>query len=353
MQRVNPDAASAQPGEQSFILQLKPSVPPEADSQELSERIDQFVSLYLESRVVEGARFGRLDPLTWAIAAPQAMTCVIEDMRADISEILFGAPDGDSVRLDQRIDEHAARCRSETDKQVSEPDWEPAQSSAATRAAMDDESDVFDLDAPSIDIIDSQTLDTERWDAATPNAEASDAFQDFDDQDDFGSDKTDFDEFDLGSLDDDDWAVSEGFGNGADAAQSDAPLASTSQSAIDVAAELASFRSEMREIAAGIPGGQGAEALAQFRAELDAVSGALGTRVDGAATRIETAAEDVKDAVEAIDPDGLSQSAQRIEASAQLMETSVREAVTALTAALGALSAREPASGASRASESG
>lgn len=109
----------------------------------------------------------------------------------------------------------------------------------------------------------------------------------------------------------------------------------------DIAAELAAFRREMREIAGAIPAAGAGEALSRFREEIDAVAGSLGQRVDGAAQRIEAAADRILSA----SPDSaerMNGAAERAERSAALMETSVRETVEALKAALAAANAAPP-----------
>ncbi|MCC5997151.1 MAG: hypothetical protein JJU18_12370 [Oceanicaulis sp.] len=97
----------------------------------------------------------------------------------------------------------------------------------------------------------------------------------------------------------------------------------------DLAAELTAFRAEMRAIARAIPNAasQEREALSAFRSELEAMTGAVGDRIDAAAGRIEAAAA------------GMPEAAARVEASANLMETSVREALEALTRACAAMNA--------------
>ncbi|XBQ16700.1 MAG: hypothetical protein ABL308_02225 [Oceanicaulis sp.] len=124
-------------------------------------------------------------------------------------------------------------------------------------------------------------------------------------------------------------------------------------SAHDLAAELAAFRKEIREIAGAIPG-SGAEAvLSQFRTEIDEIAGAMGQRMDGAAQRVEAAADRIaSEAAGRID-----EAAGRSERSAELVERSVREAVAALTALLDSVKsgrpfdAAGPADGASEAAE--
>lgn len=116
----------------------------------------------------------------------------------------------------------------------------------------------------------------------------------------------------------------------------------------DVAGELAAFRAEMRAIAESIHGAGSGEALERFREEMDAVAGAMGQRVDGAAQRIEAAADRILSAASPDASDRMTGAAERAEQSAALMEASVQEAVNALKAVLGAASAdgRSAAAGA-------
>ena len=327
MQQTTPEAATASDGETAFILQLRPAFPPGADPDALSGQIDQFLKLYLEAAEPETARCAQLEPLTWAISAAPEAAALVEQVRADLAETLFGCDDGENVRLlrQDREAEAAPRAQeAEYDSEVGlgtgaweepEPDpdldpsppedpfagWEPAHSSAATRAAMDGASNVLDLDAPDLSIIDGDVFDVDSWniDASIPD----DVSAPFD----------------------------------AHGVEPDQPGGAASGPG-DVAAELAAFRAEMREIAAGIPAVSGSDALEQFRTELDTITGSLGQRVDGAAQRIETAADRVTDTVAGLpDADRMANAVERAEASAQLMESSVREAVEALTATLKAM----------------
>ena len=334
MQHTTPEAVTASEGESAFILQLRPAFPPGADPDALSGQIDQFLKLYLEAAHPEQARCARLEALTWAVSAPPSSAGAVEQVRADLAETLFGRDDGENVRLvrqgrsvDPSSDSAASDAGSGSPEDAgaySEPGpddpyagWEPAHSSAATRAAMDDASDVLELDAPDLDIIDGDVFDVDSWSIDAPAlAETAPG-------------RAPPPPFDAG----------EAFGgNSAEATPGPG----------DVAAELAAFRAEMREIAAGIPAASGSEALDRFRAELDTITGALGQRVDGAAQRIETAAERVTETAASLpDAERMADAVERAEASAQLMESSVREAVEALTAALKAMNAA-PGSGQSQ-----
>ena len=106
----------------------------------------------------------------------------------------------------------------------------------------------------------------------------------------------------------------------------------------DIAEELALFRSEMRQIAASIPGSGANPALDQFREEMEAVARDMSHRVDGATERIEHALDRVESAASAL-PEAarLADILERAEASAEVMESSIQGAVDALTSALRAM----------------
>ena len=330
MQHTTPEAVTASEGESAFILQLRPAFPPGADPDALSGQIDQFLKLYLEAADPAEARCARLEPLTWAISLPPTSAAAIEQVRADLAETLFGRDDGANVRLVSQdrsgdassdpIEVDAGSGTNEDAQARSEPGpddpysgWEPAHSSAATRAAMDDASNVLDLDAPDLNIIDGDVFDVDSWSIDAPAL--------------YESESAPVDAGEAGGV------------TGAEATPGPG----------EVAAELAAFRAEMREIAAGIPAVSGSEALDRFRTELDSITGALGQRVDGAAQRIETAAERVTETAAGLpDAERMADAVERAEASAQLMESSVREAVEALTAALKAMNAA-PGAGESQA----
>ncbi|MBL4538686.1 MAG: hypothetical protein JKP96_08440 [Oceanicaulis sp.] len=103
----------------------------------------------------------------------------------------------------------------------------------------------------------------------------------------------------------------------------------------DIAAELSAFREEMKAIAQSIPSGGMDAALADFRAGLEAMSGEIGQRVDGAAQRIEAA-------VGQLDVNRYDAASQRVESAAALMETSVQEALQALKNASSAMATPSP-----------
>lgn len=327
MQQVTQDAVTAEQGESAFILQLRPAIPPGADPEALSGRIDQFVGLYLGASSLDKARFARLEAMTWAISAPADAAGAIEDIRADLAETLFGTADGDHVRLVREDSDKAEPDAGEPVESIAAEDpfagWEPANSSAATRAAMEGASDVLDLDAPDLDIVDADVFEVDAWSVET-RAPASAT--------------EDEDAYDVDAGIDVDPPLEEPSFD----TLTEAPERS-GQTSGDIAAELAAFRAEMREIAAGIPAAGGSDALDQFRSELDSITGALGQRVDGAAQRIESAADRVAETVAGLpDADRMAGAVERAEASAQLMESSVREAVEALTVALKAMNGSVP-----------
>lgn len=339
MHQVTADAVTASDGDTSFILQLRPAFPPAADPDSLSARIDQFVELYLGAAGLSGARYARLKPLTWAISTAPEDAREVELIRADLSETLFGRDDETQVHLvRQTPQETPGEAEPKPAPDDAFADWEPAHSSAATRAAMDDASDVLDLDAPDLDIVDSDVFEVDAWhiddpfDPASPEESVAAApYEPTADLDD-------------GARPADPEADAEGDENAfEDLTEPPDRAAAGHQS--DIARELAAFREEMRQIAAGIPTEPGSDALDQFRTELDSITGALGQRVDGAAQRIESAADRVADTVAGLpDAERMAGAVERAEASAELMESSVRDAVDALTAALEAMNGTAPSS---------
>lgn len=348
MNQVDPDALEAGHGQASFILQLRPSTPPEADAEALARQIDQFVSMYLAASGADEADFALLSPLTWAISAPKAYCAEIEDIRADLADTLFGRADGEHVRLLRQDPADVQASEPGPEPATADPfaGWEPAHSSAATRAAMEGSSDTLDLDAPMLDIVDGDGFDCDVFevDAWTPGAQPplegsvlETGFEPSDPEPGLSPDPADVDINDNQDLGSDAWMDDDGARE--DVESFDALLETPDRSApADVAAELAAFRAQMREIAEGIAGASGNDALDTFRSELDSITGALGQRVDGAAQRIESAADRVADSVASLpDTERMAGAVERAEASAQLMETSVKEAVSALTTALKAM----------------
>ncbi|MGJ3232725.1 MAG: hypothetical protein ACFE0P_13110 [Oceanicaulis sp.] len=394
MDQVSVEAADALSGEESFILQLRPPMPPGADETALASRIDQFTRLYLAAAGPRMARFAHLAPLTWAIAASRFDAGALETLRGDLCETLFGA------------DDHA---RAQLARQPGAPDKDNCTNhpSAASRAAFDDESDTFDLDSATLDFDGADVVEVDTWrmpdprreEAASPNetrtADAEDAWvtpeddaPDLEAPDDLDVDgdvlsaleelerafgdataagsqaevapsapdedafdarrfEADLDAFEAAGARADEGAGAEAAFDfeeaGFDAAEETAGqptdsehLTEAPEPRLDLAGELAAFRAEMRAIAGAIPGPGSGEALAQFRDEIEAVAGAMGQRVDGAAQRIEAAADRIVSAA-GVDAAGrLTGAAERAEQSAVLMETSVQEAVRALKAVLDA-----------------
>jgi hypothetical protein len=313
MQQVDPEAVTASGKESSFILQLRPSAPPDADPDVLARQIDQFVRLYLTASGLNDARFAWLAPLTWAISSAPEDGDTVERIRGDLCETLFARDDREQVRLVQQARaEDGPPPPLASERNDAFTGWEPSNSSAVTRAAMEGSSDVLDLDSHEIDIVDGDVFEVDAWNldaAASVSALAP-------------------------------HSVSEPAQTEADLEPAFDALTETPDGPAqsDIATELAAFRAEMREIAASIPGAHGADAVEQFRSELESVTGALGQRVDGAAQRIESAAERVAATVADLpDAERMASAVHRAEASAQLMETSVRESVQALTAALKAM----------------
>ncbi len=202
--------------------------------------------------------------------------------------------------------------------------WDLA--TAAQRAAFDDESDVFEVDAFDIDIVDPDGEVEARpgtADAIEPQPPEPPVFADAPEGPVWGEPNVT------------DKAAPECL-----EALTEAPERPRKP---DLAGELSAFRAEMRQIAASIPGSGDGDMLAEFRAELDAISGAMGQRVDGAAQRIEAAASEVVEATSRMDATRLSEAADRAERSAHSLETGVAEALSALNAAVKAMSGEDSA----------
>jgi hypothetical protein len=250
------------------------------------------------------------EPSTEVIAEPAlgAEAEIEADVGADDVFVLDDAPEdlGEDI-FDVESDLPAPVSDAQTgpaEDYAASDDWNVA--SAAQRAAFDDSNSVFEIDALDIDIVDGPGL-------------ASDPAEDT------PIDPLDVDlnaPFEIDGLDD----------------LTEAP---ERPQPADMAAELAAFRTEMREIAAGIPGATSDETLAEFRAELDAIAGAMGQRVDGAAQRIEAAADRVIEETSGLNGERLAAAAERAEQSAKLLETGVSDALSVLSAAARAMS--EPA----------
>jgi hypothetical protein len=197
-------------------------------------------------------------------------------------------------------------------------DWEMAGATAARRAAFDDESDVFEVDGLDIEIVDGDGPDS------------SEALSEPDLQPDLEPNLQ---------------PALEAGPEPEGVTEASAPETLTEPpvrpAERDIAAELAAFRAEMREIASSIPAADGGAALDAFRAELDAIAGSMGQRVDGAAQRIEAAADRVVEQTAGLNGERLIAAAERAEESAKLLETGVSDALAVLSSAARAMS--EPA----------
>ncbi len=375
MQEVSVDLANAESGEACFLLQIRvPETPGDAGGA-LVDKISRFVGLYLSAAQPDEARHAQMGALNWMIAAPEEAWRALDAVRADLATTLFGDDDGERVQLEapgldipERADagasdeaeaaadpgmtapDDAAAINDEADLWIEadaapapeeaeaagfagqevfvidaeeapspvesfdietdafEPaarapdlpaeddsDWEIAGATAARRAAFDDDSDVFEVDGLDIEIVDGET-----------------------------SEVTDMLDVDALAIDP----------SAAPETLTETPPRPADR---DIASELAAFRAEMREIASGIPVGHGAETLTAFRAELDAIAGSMGQRVDGAAQRIESAADRIAVAGEQLDGARLNDAAARAEASAERMEKGVEDALGALNAAVRAM----------------
>jgi hypothetical protein len=188
MDHVSIGAAAALSGEEAFILQLRPPAPPGADEAALAEHVDRFTALYLIGAGPVRARFARLAPLTWAIAASRFDADEVEAVRADLSETLFGSDNPERAQLARQPGEP------EVDNLASQP-------SAAAHSAFDDDSDTFDIDSAVLDLDDSDVFEVDSWrpsqsriapdraaDAEIPPAKDRSADRSEDDFGDFSSD---------------------------------------------------------------------------------------------------------------------------------------------------------------------
>ncbi len=208
-----------------------------------------------------------------------------------------------------------------------EPDEDDADSgswdlpTAAERAAFDDESGVFEVDAYDVDFVDRDEVPSDATrPAPAPEIDEPPVFVSAPDEPVWGEPQITEAEQDMAALE----------------ALTEVP---ERPRAPDIAGEISAFRAEMRQIAAAIPSGGQSDMLADFRAELDAITGAMGQRVDGAAQRIEAAASKVIDAASRMDADRLSDAADRAERSAATLEAGVEEALKALNIAVKSMSA--------------
>jgi hypothetical protein len=398
MQSVAVDHANPEPGEEAFILQLCLPDTPGADGGALMDKIGSFVGLYLGAAQPDSARFAQMGDLTWVIAAPGEAAAALDQVRADLAQTLYGVDDGTQVKLewpggvapaapdaaeavepDMDEDEAWSTNASTQAELVAETAAEPETGADALDLDIDafeletpsgdepepgretpqnEADEVFVIDEPAVDIgddpfdqdadpaelsADDETAASEDWDVATAAQRA--AFDD--DTDVFEVDALDIEIVDgpgLASDPDPDTDAATGPMD----VDLDAPLevdalgdlteAPDRPEPNNVSAELETFRAEMREIAASIPGATSDETLAEFRAELDAIAGAMGQRVDGAAQRIEAAADRVIEETAGLNGERLAAAAERAEQSAKLLETGVSDALSVLSAAARAMS---------------
>lgn len=321
MQQVSIDCADALAGEEAFIVQLRPPAPNIDEDLELANNIDRYMGMLLESCDIEEARFAHLGPLTWSIVCHRFSAEPVKDLIAQIGVNLFDDANSSNMKVQRKANED-------------EDMWALPEPSAATKAAFSDD-EAFDLDgamnepepAPgvseyqdpvhfSLDAIEvdyvqdpSALSQSDHVDEEAPvmSAEPTDEL----DIDDFGPNT-------LGSL------------PNAIVANLDEMTESPAPSGIDVRETLDAFRQEMREIAQSIPGQDPASFMAEFKAELESLSGEIGQRVDGAAQRIESAAQSVVDVASPQAGERFNAAAERAEKTANLLEATTKEAVAAL-----------------------
>lgn len=356
MQEVSVDLVNAEAGEACFLLQMRVPDTPGGEGGALTDQISRYVGLYLSAAQPEQARHAQMGALTWMIAAPEDAETLLERLRADLATTLFGADDGQQVQL-----EAPGRAAPEPADQA-EPAAEDEAWLEAAEPEEESEAGFADLEGPDVVIVDpedapdaEQSVDVEAADFDRGPG-APDPLADDDQDDDWemagatAARRAAFDdESDVFEVDGLDIEIVDG-----DVAQSDDPLskpepvtetpapetmteAPARPAERDIASELAAFRAEMREIASGIAGPDGGDALNAFRAELDAIAGSMGQRVDGAAQRIETAADRIADIGGRLDGARLNDAAARAERSAERLETGVEQALDALNAAVKAM----------------
>ncbi|MCP2671935.1 hypothetical protein NHF40_13440 [Maricaulaceae bacterium EIL42A08] len=292
-----------------------------------------FQSDDLDIDAVAAASSEELAPATSATFADEVIASDSADPeRADeddvfvLDDLNFGSANeiSETVLPTTNLSDPTESVTGENTLQPAEDDasnasWDLA--TAAERAAFDDESDVFEVDAYDVDFVDDDEVPPDAT-RPTPASEIEEppVFVSAPDEPVWGEPQTTKAEPDMDSLE----------------ALTEVP---ERPRAPDIAGEISAFRAEMRQIAAGIPGGAQSEVLSDFRAELDAITGAMGQRVDGAAQRIEAAASEVVDAASRLDADRLSDAADRAERSAATLEASVEEALKALNIAVKSMSA--------------
>lgn len=174
MDQVDIEAAEPGPGEEGFILQLRPPAAPGSDEAELALRIEQFSRLFLRGVEAPGARFAAIAPLTFAIVAPVWTADEVEAARIDLSETLFGRDDPVRVRL-VRDANHVQPPRTPESHALaddSEDEWTPAPTAVERADFLDD--DALDLDSPGLEIVDQGADEFDVWSTADEIAEPSD-----------------------------------------------------------------------------------------------------------------------------------------------------------------------------------
>ncbi|KAA5800898.1 hypothetical protein F1654_13745 [Alkalicaulis satelles] len=135
MRETGIEDAEAGPDEAGFLMQLRP--PPAADADALAAHVDLFTARFLTASAPDTARFARIDPLTWALAAPAAERHGVQDAALSLGGVLFG-PDVDAVRL---IERSAAPEPAAPDNDAGE-DWQ-----MAAPEPLDLDADDIDLDS--------------------------------------------------------------------------------------------------------------------------------------------------------------------------------------------------------------
>ena len=306
---------------------------------DLSSGDEFFQSDDLDIDAVAAASSDELAPATSATFSDEVITSASEDSEhADeddvfvLDDLNFGSADEmaetvlPTADLSDPTEGVAGGGAFQSDKDdASNASWDLA--TAAERAAFDDESDVFEVDAYDVDFVDGDEVPPDAT-RPTPASEIEEppVFVSAPDEPVWGEPQTTEAEPHTDSLD------------SLDALEALTEVPERPR-APDISGEINAFRAEMRQIAATIPGGGQSEMLSDFRAELDAITGAMGQRVDGAAQRIEAAASEVVDAASRLDADRLSDAADRAERSAATLEAGVEEALKALNIAVKSMSA--------------
>jgi hypothetical protein len=133
------DDMEAGPGEAGFLLQLRP--PPCTDPERLADQVERFTGRYLAARGPREGRFARLGPLTWALAAPQAVCHRVHETAQALGEALFGTAE-DTVWLIERGPGGASDGCEESDPASEDQGWD-----IDTATSLDLEAAAFDLDS--------------------------------------------------------------------------------------------------------------------------------------------------------------------------------------------------------------